>query len=160
MIIIFSGKNIAFTWRIINKIGMSIIFPLILSLIFVLNKMYLLSYKEPLFYIFPVYFLYFFTFKFFESRIYIKSIEYDDGKKEFLFTIKRFDKEELHKVPLRDLEAKTFLYGVYTRTSNYYIKFKFDDKISYKQYDYKPWTYEVMKSVIDKIENIKTKEPI
>ena len=87
------------------------------------------------------------------SKTIIESIKFDESKNEFEFQYCEFNKREIKRVASKELQSKIVSYGF--KSPGIYLKFVFSDNTQIKQYDYKPWVKETIRSVFTKIEDIK-----
>lgn len=139
-----------------RQIGLNIIFPVILLLILLSTGYYsVFTYESPFFYLFPFYLIYFFVSAIIESKTYIREIEYSTDSGEFIFRISDFNIEREYSIQKGEAELEIFQYGLHTRTRNFYLQVRFNDKNSFRQYDYTPWSYSTMKETVRMLKDIK-----
>lgn len=152
MIEIFKTKKLTFFYRIINKIGLSVAFPLIILIIYLSTKMYYLPLTNPLFYVFPIYWIYFFYSNLLMAKTYIQNIVYYEKEDRFEFVVFEISKKKVYKIPKKDLVTEILTYGAVSRTYRQYLKITdIKNNFFFKQYDYGAWSTKTMKIIIEKI---------
>lgn len=149
MIEIFNGVQLSFLKRCMRKIGLNIVFPVLIILILLSTRFFnTFSYKDAIFYLFPLYFLYFFIYNIVKSIIYVKEINYCTTSSELILLINRYNSENKFRIHIDNVDLEIFQYGLYTRTRNYYLQIRFNNKDVFRQYDFAPWDYCKMKEVV------------
>jgi len=151
MIEIFNGEKLSFMKRCVRKIGYNFIFPVVLALILLATGFYnTVTYNNPIYYLFPLYFLFLLISNIVESKVYIRSINYSTNSGEFVFLISIFNGQKEYRVHKNDIEIEICQYAIYTRTRNYYLRLRFKNENIFRQFDYDPWNYKVMKEIVGK----------
>lgn len=144
------NKKYRYLLRVLNSVGFNFIFPIILVVI----SREFINYKNPLFIVFLISIFTLIIPKILRARYFVESIKYDESTCEFLLVIRKYNTELVETIPANDFDIEIFAYDTYKRVSNHYIQLKFKSK-RYKQYDFKPWTHDLMFEAIRKIKDIK-----
>lgn len=156
MIEVFKQEKLKFSVRFFRKIGLNIIYPILLLVVLLFTGVWsIVTYKEPLFYLYPVYLTYFIVSNAIMTRRYVWNIEFDEDSGDLLLNFSNYNKEIESRFPKEAVEIQIFQYGIYSRTRNYYLNFLVNEKSVIRQFDYRPWDYTVMKEVVKKYKELK-----
>ena len=82
-------------------------------------------------------------------------MEYSLSDKTFIITINIFNNKKICRVKAEVFNIRLFVYDTQTRTTNLYLKICENDTCIIKQFDYKPWTQDKMKEILNTITKLK-----